>query len=407
MVFRGGTVLPMDDSRSVLADADVLVVGERIEAVGPHLPVPDGHAGDRRVRRHRHAGHDRHPPAHVADRDARLRRRLDPHPVLRLVLPRARQDVPAAGHPRRQPARRHRVAGRRRDHHRRLVARAADHRARRRRGGRAAGGAGPLRAGVRQHPGRPVGVVGGAGVPGLRQPADHPRRRHARLPDGLRRHRRPGVPGEGRVRGGPRPRRPGHHARRRLGRDQRRRHPAHATSNGFATPRNVYVHAATLSEDSYQRIAASGGSVSVSTESEQSAGQGYPPTWTLRSYDIPVSLSMDTSVWWSGDLFSAMRDHARRRPVPGALRGARQGRHGDQLPPARGPGRRVGHPGRGQGARPGRRRRPARARPEGRRRADQERPLAGDVPAAQPVRARGLPGPARRRAHRRWSTAGS
>src|SRR5690349_2615407 len=72
--------------------------------------------------------------------------------------------------------------------------------------------------------------------------------------------------------------------------------------NGFATPQNIYVHAATLSEDSYQRIAASGGSVSVSTESEQSAGQGYPPTWTLRSYDIPVSLSMDTSVWWSGDL---------------------------------------------------------------------------------------------------------
>ena len=77
--------------------------------------------------------------------------------------------------------------------------------------------------------------------------------------------------------------------------------------NGFATPETVYVHAATLTEDSYQRIAASGGSVSVSTESEQSCGQGYPPTWTLRSHDIPVSLSMDTSVWWSGDLFSAMR----------------------------------------------------------------------------------------------------
>ena len=45
----------------------------------------------------------------------------------------------------------------------------------------------------------------------------------------------------------------------------------------------------------------------MSTESEQSAGQGYPPTWKLRAYDIPVSLSMDTSVWWSGDLFSAMR----------------------------------------------------------------------------------------------------
>ena len=77
--------------------------------------------------------------------------------------------------------------------------------------------------------------------------------------------------------------------------------------HGFMAPETIYVHAATLSADSYHRIAATGGSVSVSTESEQSAGQGYPPTWALRSHDIPVSLSMDTSVWWSGDLFTAMR----------------------------------------------------------------------------------------------------
>jgi cytosine/adenosine deaminase-related metal-dependent hydrolase len=77
--------------------------------------------------------------------------------------------------------------------------------------------------------------------------------------------------------------------------------------HGFATPETIYVHAATLDTDSYQRIAASGGSISVSTESEQSAGQGYPPTWQVRRHDIAVSLSMDTSVWWSGDLFSAMR----------------------------------------------------------------------------------------------------
>ncbi|MDG4829070.1 amidohydrolase family protein [Solwaraspora sp. WMMD1047] len=75
----------------------------------------------------------------------------------------------------------------------------------------------------------------------------------------------------------------------------------------FMTPDVTYVHAATLTEDSYQRIAATGGTVSVSTESEQSAGQGYPPTWQLRRHGIPVSLSMDTSVWWSADLFSAMR----------------------------------------------------------------------------------------------------
>src|SRR3954447_21759977 len=41
IVFRRGTVLPMDSARSVLHDTDVLVVGQRIEAVGPSLPVPD------------------------------------------------------------------------------------------------------------------------------------------------------------------------------------------------------------------------------------------------------------------------------------------------------------------------------------------------------------------------------
>jgi 5-methylthioadenosine/S-adenosylhomocysteine deaminase len=109
--------------------------------------------------------------------------------------------------------------------------------------------------------------------------------------------------------------------------------------NGFATPETVYVHAATLSADSYHRIAASGGSVSVSTESEQSAGQGYPPTWQLRKHGIPVSMSMDTSVWWSSDLFSAMRS-------------TRQRRHRDPPPAAGRAGRRVGDPRWGRGARP-------------------------------------------------------
>src|SRR6185312_11352588 len=35
--------------------------------------------------------------------------------------------------------------------------------------------------------------------------------------------------------------------------------------HGFMTPETIYVHAATLSEDSYHRIAATGGSCSVST----------------------------------------------------------------------------------------------------------------------------------------------
>jgi 5-methylthioadenosine/S-adenosylhomocysteine deaminase len=76
---------------------------------------------------------------------------------------------------------------------------------------------------------------------------------------------------------------------------------------GYMTDQVTYVHATSLGESSYQKIAATGGTVSVATESEQSAGQGYPSTWTIRKYGIPASLSMDTSVWWSADFFSAMR----------------------------------------------------------------------------------------------------
>src|SRR3954452_10532881 len=42
LVFRGGTVLTMDDGCTVLNEGDVLVVGDRIEAVGPNLEVPEG-----------------------------------------------------------------------------------------------------------------------------------------------------------------------------------------------------------------------------------------------------------------------------------------------------------------------------------------------------------------------------
>ena len=77
--------------------------------------------------------------------------------------------------------------------------------------------------------------------------------------------------------------------------------------NGYMTPNTILVHCATLSDDSYQRIAACGSYVSVSTESEQSAGQGYPSSWKLRQFGIPITLSHDTSVWWSADLFTAMR----------------------------------------------------------------------------------------------------
>ncbi|HET6483861.1 MAG TPA: amidohydrolase family protein, partial [Actinoplanes sp.] len=42
MIFRNGLVLTMDDSRTVLENADVLVVGDRIAEIGPNLTAPDG-----------------------------------------------------------------------------------------------------------------------------------------------------------------------------------------------------------------------------------------------------------------------------------------------------------------------------------------------------------------------------
>src|SRR5688500_15939689 len=41
-VLRRGLVLSMDDAHTVLPQADVLVVDDRIAAVGRDLPVPDG-----------------------------------------------------------------------------------------------------------------------------------------------------------------------------------------------------------------------------------------------------------------------------------------------------------------------------------------------------------------------------
>ncbi|MGD0062876.1 MAG: hypothetical protein ABSB76_05475 [Streptosporangiaceae bacterium] len=40
VVFRGGTVLTMDDAHTVRTDADVLVADGKIVAVGPHLDAP-------------------------------------------------------------------------------------------------------------------------------------------------------------------------------------------------------------------------------------------------------------------------------------------------------------------------------------------------------------------------------
>ena len=370
---------------------------DRIAAVGPRLDVPEGTVEIDGVRRHRDAGDDRHPPAHVADRSARLRRRLDPDAVLRLLLPRARQALPPRGHPRRQPAGGGRGDRRGRHHLRGLVAQQPHHRPRRRGGRRPAGDPGPVRVRLRQHPGAAVGVEHDPGVPRLRQPPDH-RRRHARLPDRLRHPGRPELPGAGGVRGRARPRRTGDHARRRLGRHQRRRHPADARAR---------LHDAGV--DLRARGDADRGLLPAD-RGDRRLGLGGDRERAERRAGLPAHLG-DPQARHPGlavdgherlvERRPVLRDavHAGGGPLARAPRGARQRRHGDEPRAPRRPGRRLGHPRRGQGARPRRLAGQRRGRQEGRPGAAQERRVAGLVPDPQPLRSRRLPGPARRRAH--------
>ncbi|MEV7170498.1 amidohydrolase family protein [Streptomyces sp. NPDC093224] len=76
---------------------------------------------------------------------------------------------------------------------------------------------------------------------------------------------------------------------------------------GSLSPSYTLVHGGALTDDAYRIIADSGAQLSISAESELNAGQGYPPTAKARRFGIPVSLSLDTVAWWSGDMFSMMR----------------------------------------------------------------------------------------------------
>jgi len=306
VVLRGGTVLPMDDARSVLAGADVLVVGDRVEAVGPELPVPEGTAEidatggivmPGMIDTHRHMwqtamrgyGADWTLTQYFVWYYLESGRHFRPEDVHAGNLLAALEAIDAG------------------------VTTVVDwsH------GLQTVDHAEAAVDALRSVPGRFVLAYGNIQAPPAEWTADPAFR------DFVRRRLDPAGDMLGfqlafDVTGDPAfPEKPAFEVARELGAAV----TTHAGvwgatgddgirlmyDHGFMTPQTVYVHAASLSTDSYHRIAATGGSVSVSTESEQSAGQGYPPTWAIRSHAIPVSLSMDTSVWWSGDLFSAMR----------------------------------------------------------------------------------------------------
>ncbi|MFK0286577.1 amidohydrolase family protein [Streptomyces sp. NPDC090499] len=76
---------------------------------------------------------------------------------------------------------------------------------------------------------------------------------------------------------------------------------------GSLSPSYTLVHASSLSDDAFRIIADTGAQLSISAESELNGGMGYAATTQARRFGVPVSLSLDTEVWGSGDMFSGMR----------------------------------------------------------------------------------------------------
>ena len=307
VVLRGGTVLTVDATHRVLPDTDVLVTGDRIAEIGPNLQVPEGTREidasggivmPGMIDTHRHMwqtamrgyGADWTLTQYFVWYYLESGRHFRPEDVHAGNLLAALEAVDAG------------------------VTTCVDwsH------GLQTTGHADAAVDALRSVPGRfvlaygniqqaPVGVVDVAGLPGVRPPADRRGRRHARLPDGLRRHRRPGVPRARGLRGGPRAGRPGHHPRRRLGRDERRRHPAAPRGrvprrDDHVRPRHDALGRLLPAHRRHRRLG-----LGWRPRASRAPARATRRRWALRAHGIPVSLSMDTSVWWSGDLFSAMR----------------------------------------------------------------------------------------------------
>ncbi|MCU1617127.1 MAG: atzA 1 [Frankiales bacterium] len=78
-------------------------------------------------------------------------------------------------------------------------------------------------------------------------------------------------------------------------------------ANGLADARTTYVHGNMLTDEEFDIIARTGGSISVAPELEMHMGHGTLSTLRARDRGIPVSLSIDVCTSVGGDIFSAMR----------------------------------------------------------------------------------------------------
>jgi cytosine/adenosine deaminase-related metal-dependent hydrolase len=76
---------------------------------------------------------------------------------------------------------------------------------------------------------------------------------------------------------------------------------------GLLGPDTTYIHCNDLSDEAIQMIAASGGTVSISSPIEMQMGHGTPPFQRFLEHGLRPSLSVDVETAIAGDMFTQMR----------------------------------------------------------------------------------------------------
>lgn len=76
---------------------------------------------------------------------------------------------------------------------------------------------------------------------------------------------------------------------------------------GLLGPDTTYIHSCYFSDEEWELVAGSRGTISIAPQVEMQMGHGWPPVAKARSYGLRPSLSVDVVTTVPGDLFTEMR----------------------------------------------------------------------------------------------------
>ena len=76
---------------------------------------------------------------------------------------------------------------------------------------------------------------------------------------------------------------------------------------GLLGPDTTYVHCCYFSDHEWQRVADTGGTISIAAQVETQMGHGWPPVGKARKFGLRPSLSIDVVTTVPGDMFTQMR----------------------------------------------------------------------------------------------------